>query len=99
MNNLELIWQFLKQYFFNEYYKVAIDNIIKDNKIDPLCKKKWNTIVEIIKKKAFSKGEPLLLVCNGANQVLDENSDQEAYYWLEKMIDNVENRSPIIDEY
>ena len=50
-------------------------------------------------ERAFSPGQPLHLVQHGANQALDENTDDEAYVWLDKMVANVERTDGVIDEY
>ncbi len=44
----------------------------------------------MIQNKEGSFGQPLSLVHLAANQVLDQNFDQEAYVWLDKMVKNVE---------
>jgi hypothetical protein len=31
--------------------------------------------------------------------VLDENSDNEAYFWLDKLVYNIESQNAQIDEY
>jgi hypothetical protein len=44
----------------------------------------------MIQNKEGSFGQPSSLVYLAANQVLDQNSDQEAYVWLDKMVKNIE---------
>jgi len=39
------------------------------------------------------------LVNEGANQVLDENSDDEAYIWLTKTVSNIERADGKIESY
>lgn len=94
-----MIWQFLREFFNYEHYHIAIEKIQKAKAIDSTYGKKWEQIRFIIQNQKFPAGEALNLVHNAANQVLDENSDEEAYDWLKKMIDNVERTDGNIDEY
>ncbi|MGB0389733.1 MAG: hypothetical protein ACPGWR_33350, partial [Ardenticatenaceae bacterium] len=49
----------------------------------------WNEVVSIIQSRTLPAGEPLKLVHNEANQCTYENTDEEAYNWLDLMIANV----------
>jgi hypothetical protein len=41
----------------------------------------------------------LTLVNDEANQVINENSDEEAYVWLDKMVANIQRSDGIVEEY
>jgi hypothetical protein len=95
----EVIYDFLSEFFRDEFYKKAIKNA--KNKIDanPQYQFSWQQARDIIYNKNLLSGEPISLVHNGANQVLDENSDKEAYIWLEKIVSNIDRNDGNIDEY
>jgi hypothetical protein len=59
----------------------------------------WDQIAASVRNRALAPGEPLRLVHQAANQVLDDNTDDEAYVWLDKMVENVERTDGVIDEY
>ena len=99
MKDYDMIWQFLREFFNYEHYPIAIEKIQSAKATDPIYGKKWEQIRFIIQNRKLPPGEPLNLVHHAANQVLDENSDQEAYYWLKQMIDNIERTDGEIDEY
>jgi hypothetical protein len=95
----EIIDNFLGEFFRDEFYKIAIKNA--KNKIDftPQHQLTWQQVKDIIHKQNLSNGEPLSLVHNGANKVLDKNSDEEAYIWLKTIISNIDRNDGNIDEY
>lgn len=99
MEVFELTWNFLREFFNYERYTNAIQkarNAIenKDN-----YQENWQKISTAIKERKFQPEEPLNLVNQAANQVLDENSDNEAYFWLDKLVYNLEILDDQIDEY
>ena len=99
MEVFELTWNFLREFFNYERYTNAIQkarNAIenKDN-----YQENWQKISTAIKERKFQPEEPLNLVNQAANQVLDENSDNEAYFWLDKLVYDLEILDDQIDEY
>ncbi|MGH8902354.1 MAG: hypothetical protein ACRDYA_11895 [Egibacteraceae bacterium] len=56
-------------------------------------------MTEIIQNRGLASGEALYLVHNAANQVLDENSEEEAYVWLDKMVENINRDDGVIEPY
>ncbi|MBD2501666.1 hypothetical protein [Anabaena azotica] len=99
MQDYELIWDFLREFFNYEHYAIAIEKAryaIASNKV---YKENWLRIVQVIQNRELLPRQPLTLVHEGANQVLDENSDDEAYIWLAKMVHNVERTDGKIEEY
>ena len=59
----------------------------------------WKTAKEVIRKRDMIPGQPLQLIHIDANLPLDENSDEEAYKWLDLMVENVESADDTIIEY
>jgi hypothetical protein len=99
MNDYELIWDFLHATFNYEYYTAAIENTRQILATNLLFQEEWSRIVEDIRLRNLQPGQPLYLVNHGANQVLDENTDEEAYRWLDLMIRNVERTDGQIEQY
>jgi len=96
MDNYQRISYFLVGYFADDWYTVAIKDIRKNISINP---EDWPTIVETIRNRDLLPGQPLSLVKGAANQLLYENSDEEAYFWLDLMVKNVERINDEIEEY
>ncbi len=95
----ELIWNFLSMCFNYEYYPDGIRRAKQAIEHNMQTQENWKRILSTIQNRQLEPGEPLYLVNHGANQVLDENSDEEAYRWLNKMIANIEKTDGQIDEY
>ncbi|MEZ4589959.1 MAG: hypothetical protein R3D55_02255 [Chloroflexota bacterium] len=86
----EVIWTFLRQFFNYRSYADGIREAQERIRQDLYYFKKWQQISKDISNRVLLAGEPLKLVTNGANQVLDENSDEEGYKWLDLMVLNIE---------
>ena len=99
MKEFQLAESFLREFFNYEHYSNAIQKaraaIISKNEYQ----EKWQKISIAIKERNFQPREPLSLVNHAANQVLDENSDNEAYVWLDKLVYNLEMQDVKVDEY
>jgi hypothetical protein len=95
----EVIYNFLGEFFRDEFYNTAIKNAKNRIDVNPQYQLAWEQVKDIIRKGNLLNGEPLSLVHNGANQVLDENSDEEAYIWLRKILYNIDRNDGNIDEY
>jgi hypothetical protein len=59
----------------------------------PSYSEAWDGIKELILHRKMKIGEPLHLIHQDANLPLDENSDEEAYKWLDLFVRNVETSS------
>ncbi len=59
----------------------------------------WHTIRLTIHQRGFLAGQPLYLVQEAGNQMLDGNSYDEAYNWLDLMVVNVERADGKTDPY
>ncbi|MBE9101581.1 hypothetical protein [Vacuolonema iberomarrocanum] len=99
MESYDLIWNFLCKFFNYEFYSVAVINARAKITSSSTYQENWQTIQEVVQNRKLLPGEPLRLVNVGANQVLDDNSDEEAYAWLDKAIANIQRSDDTIDEY
>jgi len=95
----QLIWGFLRMCFNYEYYADGISRAKQAIGHNAQAQENWKKISSTIQNRQLEPGKPLTLVNHGANQVLDENSDEEAYVWLDKMIANIERTDGQIDVY
>jgi ACT domain-containing protein len=59
----------------------------------------WDDIQQLISERKMKVGEALNIIHNEANLPLDENSDEEAYKWLDLLITNVGVDTEQIVEY
>ena len=101
MNSKEykVVYSFLHEFFRDEFYKIAIKNARNEIGVNPQYQLIWDRVKNIVHTKKLLNGERLSLVHHGANQVLDENSDDEAYIWLEKILSNIDRNDENINEY
>ena len=77
----------LGEFFRDNFYKEAIINLRKSleerNDYDT-----WEKIIWLIINKELEAGVPLALLHNTANLPLDDDTDEEAYKWLNLMLIN-----------
>jgi hypothetical protein len=99
MDDYQLIAGFLTAYFSYEHYETAIGYVREAIAGNQSELNRWKRASGAIKARSLSPGQPLALVNEAANQVLAENSDKEAYHWLDKMVHNVERTDGVIEEY
>ncbi len=99
MSNFTVIWNLLREFFNYEHYSTGVQRIQEQIAQSENYKKNWDTLKKVVIEKHLQHGEPLELIHNGANQMLDDNTDEEAYVWFAKLIDNVERTDGVIDEY
>ena len=88
----------LTGYFHDEFYRDGIAALRRDI-LHPDTARRWKDTVSAIRNRALPPGDALHLVNYKANQVLEENTDEEAYIWLDQMIQNVERTDGRIEEY
>ncbi|MEY8780029.1 hypothetical protein AB9K32_06350 [Allomuricauda sp. XS_ASV26] len=88
MKELEILKSLLASNFQYSFYKDAILNIRNERKEIAYYKDNWSTIVRIVLNKELKDGQALDLIHNTANLPLYENSDEEAYKWLNLMLIN-----------
>lgn len=90
---------FLRGYFALDDYQWAVNELLANLNKSTLTRQSWEIVKANIENRVFRESEPLHLVWDGANQVLDENTDAEAYKWLDLFIENVEREDGSITEY
>jgi hypothetical protein len=84
-------------YFDHEFYRNGIKDIRRDLSHYKFHES-WVLVIDAIRQRRFAVGEPLHLIHQYANQSLDENTDEEAYKWLNIMIENIERTDGLIVE-
>ncbi len=89
----------LRAYFCNEFYADGIQNLKNDIAKGGIRANAWETVVPAIRNRAFLPGQPLELVNHCANQLLEENTDAEAYRWLDLLVENVQRIGDKSREY
>ena len=94
--NFKVLKDILIAHFWSEFYDVGIRKIREYKSRHP---QKWNEIKQIILDRLLNNGEALSVVHDGANQVLDENTEEEAYKWLDLFVENVDRDDGIVKEY
>ena len=99
MEAREVLWTFLREFFNYEDYATGVERARAKTASDPAYRANWERIKTAIEARELDPGEPLRFVHESANQVLDENSDEEAYIWLAKMVDNIDRTDGRIDPY
>lgn len=99
MNLLETkLKSVLSQFFRDQYYSQAVKELRKSLSNQSSYAEHWEQIVRMILAKELSN--PLDFVHNIVNQVLDDNSDDEAYKWLNLMlINSLGSENSMIIEY
>ena len=95
-NNLASL---LTVYFCNEFYEDGIKRLKHDIEHHENYAQVWEKIVISIQDREFLPGQPLELIHCKANQMLDENTDEEAYKWLDLMVQNVQQTNGEIESY
>jgi hypothetical protein len=96
MKELEILKSILASNFQYSYYEEAIKNIRNEIIEFPHYKENLNDIIKMIIYRKLQKGEPLEFIQNSANLVLYENTDDEAYRWLDLFLINILNENEVI---
>lgn len=87
MNEIEIkLKSILSEFFRDKYYSQGVKELRNSLHSKSSYSEYWEQIARSILDKKLET--PLDLVHNSANQVLDENSDEEAYKWLNFMLVN-----------
>lgn len=89
MNNTIDYLKSMLHCFIDEFYSEGVKNVRKDLNQNQSYKDNWSEIVRIVLNKELKDGQALDLIHNTANLPLYENSDEEAYKWLNLMLINV----------
>ena len=86
-------------YFRDEFYSTGVEAARTAIAENAEYRDAWPQIVEAIANRTFEPDEPLDLLSDGANLPLDDDTDDEAYVWFDKMVNNLTRTDGIIDEY
>ena len=97
--DLKKVGAFLASYFHDFSLKDGVQMIKLDLERYPEIEEEWSALVQIVRNHNLGPGEVLKLVNESANKVLDENSDTEAYMWLELLVKNVTRTDGKFEDY
>ncbi len=96
----EVLKSVLGGFFRDNFYKDAVIKLRKAIREKEYYRDHWEGVVRLIINKELDEGEPLYLMDNSANLPLDENTDEEAYKWLNLMlINSLGSEDALIIEY
>ena len=99
MKEIEILKSVLASNFQYEFYENAIKNTKEDINTNQYYKENWNDVIKYIIYRELPIGESLKLINETANLVLYENSDEEAYRWLDLFLINIAKTDDLIINY
>lgn len=99
MKEIEILKSVLASNFQYEFYENAIKNAKEEIVTSTYYKENWNDVIKLIIYRKLEEGQPLKLINETANLVLYENSDEEAYRWLDLFLINIAKIDDIIINY
>ena len=99
MVDFKYILGLLQTYFYDESDEEGIRAVQHDINASDRFAAKWRSFEEIIAARALEPDQPLEAVQEGANRVLMDNTDEEAYRWLDLTIKNVAREDGIVESY
>jgi hypothetical protein len=89
MKEIEILKSILATNFRYEFYDNAIKNAKIEIRNNSYYRENWNNVIELIISRRMIEGEPLRLIHDSANLAIYENTDTEAYRWLDLFLSNV----------
>jgi hypothetical protein len=89
MEELEVLKSLLGANFQYYPYDEAILHTRDQIKNNDFYKSKLSDLIRMVLYRKLLKGEALSLVHNSANLVIFENTDEEAYRWLDLFLVNI----------
>jgi hypothetical protein len=99
MKEIEILKSVLASNFQYEFYENAIKNVKEEVNTNTYYKENWNEVIKLIIYRKLDEGQPLKLINDTANLVLYENSDEEAYRWLDLFLINIAKIDDVIISY
>lgn len=93
---IEQLKGLLAEYFKYYKYRDAIAEIKALKASGKLSEETWNKIENLINNRDLPKGQALSLIDFDANLPLDEDTEEEAYKWLDLFINNIDHNE-IVD--
>ena len=102
MNEFDLVKEFVR-YFGHEEYDIAIKNVKEglageNENYNQWVQENWPRLVSLVRDRRMASGQPIVL-SQMASVLLYENTDEEAYEWLDLLVYNVERIDGQIDDY
>jgi|GEM_PF-2736004 len=82
--------------FSSDFYENQIIKIRKSITEKAYYSDNWDSVADLIINRKLKKGEPLSLIHNDANLLLYDDTDEEAYRWLDLMIINSFKQGDVI---
>lgn len=96
----EVLESVLGAFFKDNFYSDGVVKLRKAIREEEYYRDNWRGVVLLILNNELEEGRPLYLIDNIANLPLDENSDAEAYKWLNLMlINSLGSEDSLIIEY
>jgi hypothetical protein len=95
----EEVANFLLWHFHDGHYNRGVElarEAVRDSRD---YRVRWPRLAAIIRSRILRHGEPLRLLHHDANLPLDEDTDAEAYHWLDRMIRSVHRADQDIEVY
>ncbi|SHE54947.1 hypothetical protein [Pedobacter caeni] len=93
---IEQLRGLLAEHFKYYKYRDAIAEIKALKASGKLSEETWNNIKNLINNRDLPKGQALNLIAFDSNLPLDEDTEQEAYKWLDLFINNID-QNEIVD--
>jgi hypothetical protein len=99
MKEIEILKSVLASNFQYEFYENAIKNAKEEVNANTYYKENWNDVIKLIIYRKLDEGQSLKLINDTANLVLYENSDEEAYRWLDLFLINIAKIDDVVISY
>ncbi|SEH29660.1 hypothetical protein [Chryseobacterium culicis] len=96
MKELEILKSLLGANFQYNFYIDAIVSVRKELRDNEYYKSKFVDIIKLIIYRQLQNGEAVKLINETANLMLFDNTEEEAYRWLDLFLINVINEGEII---
>lgn len=95
MKSLEVLKSILGKFYKHHPYIKATQLLRDTLRSNEYYRNNWESVKQLISSRKLEEGTPLSLMDVDANLPLDENSDMEAYKWLDLMIQNAQSEGQI----
>lgn len=88
-NILNILKTLVAEFFKEEWYHIGISNLRDAIKKESYYRDNWENLIRLIMMKQIPYGEAMNILFDDGHQILHQNTEEEAYRWLELMIINV----------
>ncbi|MDQ0067373.1 hypothetical protein [Chryseobacterium lathyri] len=96
MKELEILKSLLGANFQYNFYIDAIVSVRKELRDNEYYKSKFVDIIKLIIYRKLQNGEALRLIHETANLLLFDNTEEEAYRWLDLFLINVTSEGEVV---